>query len=584
MTDKQEKKDSMSDSHPTWLIGVLAFLITIVHFGQFGGRPVPIIYMAYFILAIIATFIYKELSEPVNFTRLGFFMLVSAVAVFYPWGISELVSRFGSAQAQQFLGPALGIAAPVWWIYLAAHPRDKYTRWFAIIFWIGWLLYIFVLFVLPILPSVTGAPQVYWTFSDIRAGAVQFWHTVRDTTTQGGTSTVKTVKDFFSGQVTAVTQEYYTGTVDSSNSGPPVGVFITDGRPFFTTFDVARDDISVSATMKVHTFSDNVTVKNTCGLEVLDTSSFSSLKPPPIEGVMTPEELRIDYTGEFQERFALDCVIKNTDYATKLPAGRMLTGNVVFNTSFGFETWAYAEYGFMQRELVLAFLNENLDPASELGVPRTVLAKYTPGPVMIGMPTETQPFRFDATSGAPNQIPSFGMTFSNAWEGKGRIVSFSLVRAYLPKQFKLVTDQCLPSNYLGKPVERTWEENEQYNYYEFTDVKLPPGESFITIKCPVKVASSDNKGILGTAGAGKFTWFAQAVYDYELGTKVPVTIKREPKVPESTDQCKEGTQNCDSTSKWCTCLVIESATRYTWECGWYIGKEGERVCEPNYLN
>ncbi len=297
---------------------------------------------------------------------------------------------------------------------------------------------------------------------------------------------------------------------------------------------------------------------------------------------MLPQTVHIDYTGEFQERTDLDCSVQHEEWKAPkptLPAGRTLNVNVVYNASFPFETWGYAEYSFMQRELKQSFINDNQDPALELGVSRVLNAKYTPGPVAVGMPKETQPYAYDAT--APIDLPPFGVTFSNAWMGKGGIVKFTSLRIYVPEYFELDASQCLlpvaPSNTVKKVP---WDENTAYNYYEFENIYLPPAETFVTIKCPLRVIEPNK--ILGSSGAGKYTFFVQANYDYYLTMTTPVMLRRDPVKPEPNAPCQANTLTCKSGGMDCTCLY-QDINKYSWQCR--ATMEGlTTACEPNTLN
>lgn len=541
-------------SHNLVLFLVLVFVLNFYHVWRNSfAFPGDIFVMSlYIFVAFLAAFVfYNDTSDPFPIAHFGRFMLITAAAYFVPF-IIKYAKDAGLIHVP--LATFLMILAPVWVIFIFINNGGNETvRKLALLFFIGWLIYLCANGLLQ-LGSQTQTQVILLSPGEARDALAIIISKVRGLASGAvdvATSPIDTsrrvyndTKNFFNGQLAGATQEYYTGTVDQSQ-GVPIGVFITNAEPIYTKFRSDTDDVIVTATLTARTFSDQLTVQNTCSLEIFDTTDLAKAGNVHVPGTVVPQSITILYTGEFQEKHAIDCTVKQSDYSKHLNMARATTGTLYLNSTFDFETWGYAEYGFMDRQLIQAFRTENQNPAEVLGIDPTLRPKYTPGPLMVGMPADTQPVSFDSEAADPH-LPAFGVTFSNAWMGKGVVREFKAVEFLIPKPF-IIEDfaSCTPKEGTavisdGKRLDfvgpSQWTEveagqevvvNEAYNKYTVQNVAIRDGESFITIRCPLEIDAKQAESFpaLGSSGAGKFTFFVHADYVYSTWTRTPVNLQ-----------------------------------------------------------
>jgi hypothetical protein len=588
----------------TWIFLVLACVAHIFHVMSLRASnslsPANPTFGLYVILALFATFLfYKDPSDPNPFAQLPKFLLITVIAYYVPAILSWAGTNY---PAFRDLAAAAMFLAPVWVIYIFLNPGDLITKVLATVFFVAWFLYVFSIVLMPQLSENVGAiNQVFLTPDELRSALAEAYARLKGDYVDAGAKSFYDIKRFTKNGIANATQVYYTGTVDQSQ-GEPIGVFITEMKPMAIKFDVPMgEDVIVDATMRARTVGEPITITNACFLNYTDaSSSILSAQRAAVAGEVYPPKITIERTGEAQEKYPLQCVIPN-DGLKALPANRITTGYTTFSSTFNFETWGYAQYGFMDNDLKLAFRDNGQNPATEMGVPMTVQAKYTPGPVMIGMPSDSQPLSFTmatSTESDPNNyLPAFGATFSSAWAGKGTIKEFNHVKFYVPKPFSLNLAKCTPRSDQFQVLKEAqpWRENEVYSVYYINNpksMKIGTGMDypFITIRCPMEVDMNDRMHpVLGPSGAGKFTFFVQANYTYTLESRTPVTLQGPEVSTGSTGSsggriqkdCPAGTTNsCGGGSCWC--YVNENDV--TWTCTWPGTAEsstenyGERSC------
>lgn len=558
----------------TWLFVALAAVVNVLHVARnrTSFSPADPIFGLYIGLAFLAAFVfYADRSDPFPYKRLGKFLALTTFAYYLPILISWLA---GQGYLPRELGAVLMFAAPLWVIYVFLDPGDGLTRILAALFFFGWMVYLVIGVFLPVISeSAPGVQAVLLSPADFKAGIATGFDNIKKSFALSPKQIYNQTKSYFNGTIAVATQDYYTGSVDQAQ-GLPIGVFITNALPALQKFDASTDDISVYATIKARTMSDTINISNTCYLEVTSATSYSSIDKRKATGRVSPASLTVDYTGEFQDQYDIDCSIPKQRVAQVASEQRIMTGMVIFNSTFNFETWGYIPYAFMDRGLVQSLRRNAVDPAAELGIASKPTAKYTPGPMMIGMASDTQPISYTQTQAVigGEVVGTLGFTLSNAWQGKGTIKKIGTVSIILPKPFWLQPLECSPV--LSNHDPENWTENTAYDKYDFTNIKIRSTETFTTIRCPLYIdnyAINHGYPVLGTSGAGIFTFFVFANYTYTLDTKVPVTIMG------TGDQTTTPSAASTGTTTQNLGAIIEGlcANHTTTPC---MGGSGDRTC------
>jgi hypothetical protein len=520
----------------TWLLAVVAFFINFVHVtrGNTSFSPADPFFLIYLCIAVLATYLfYGDKSDPFPLKRLGKFMLFTIIAYYLPVGINWLGANFIPVE----LARMLMIFAPLWVIYVVLNPGDGLSRLIGFLFLIGWLGYIILAIVVPSYAGNAEISSVMPTAGEMRTTIASALEKMRTGVEGKPQQFYNSTRNFFTGQVDYATQDYYTGQVDQAQ-GLPMGVFITDTQPMYSRFR-SEDDLIVIGTLRARTLADNLSIDTRCYLDFGKSGIISSYHSSAIYGNSTPRNIRVDYTGEFQDKYALDCTVRNDQFRMHIDDERnraqLTSASVVFNATFDFDTWAYAEYAFMDRQLMQAFRLERLEPADAMRIRRTLQPKYTPGPLMMGMPSDSLPIPYDGGTGDNANLPAFGVTLTNSWHGKGGVNNFKTLEFFLPKPFELKLDECTPregtrimENAISYSRPINWSENNAYNHYVVSNVAIRPGETFITVRCPMRIGDTRNHPVLGTSGASRATFFVHARYSYSTWANTLVLIQRTP--------------------------------------------------------
>jgi len=543
--------------------------------------PMLLVYLV--VLPVLAAFLfYKDDDEPFPWRNMLKFIPISLAAYAIPVGVVWAIDH---GFISMMIGSLILFGAPGWIVFVFLNPGEsKVTRFLAGLFFLAWTVVILVLimeaglgisggtFVVPISPSdfISAASGIYNKLGT-EFGAVY-----------------SQAKNTINGTIAGATQEYYTGTVDQSQ-GQPIGVFITRMQPALTKFYADnQDSVIVYGVLSARTVSDSISVANTCSLDF--ASGASTVSKP---GSVTPDKINIDYTGAFQDQYDISCTVPYTSYSSALSPGRTSSAMATFSSTFDFSTWAYVPYAFMDRDLLVSLRRSNVDPAQKLGISAIPMAKFTPGPLMIGMASDSQPYSYQDGG----SLPFFGLTLTNQWFGKGSVNKFNSVDVYIPKPFDLELDTCTPRDVSSGGAfdyrdAADWSQNPAYKHYQIFNVAIKPSETFTTIRCQIGYndAELSQYPILGTSGAGVYTFFASANYTYTLQAKTPVTLVS-PSVAMNSggagstyqptqqqlqmeSECTQGA-NCNAGP--CTCVVTLPGSSDVWHCQ-YTNNVRSRVC------
>lgn len=278
--------------------------------------------------------------------------------------------------------------------------------------------------------------------------------------------------------------EYYAGQVEDTKN-KPVGVFIDSLKPGDPVL-YSRQPVSVWADLRVATLADNpVTVKTSCTAE-------DPVKGK-IDGTTDPKELVIELTG----REMVQCKFKGFEHGS-VP--------VNFTAEFNFQTNAYINAYFMERDRLVALLNENKNPYDLYPVPtRSPTSIFTNGPVKIGMSLESP---IGVSTSPKNPMPILGVTLEPGW--KGSISSLENVIVYVPEGIELDKESCDHS------FESTTSTKTGYKAYKLSDTdplrKNIKSSSYQTFRCRLKLPSGASQTSL-------------KVLQNEKGQTVPLATK-----------------------------------------------------------
>jgi hypothetical protein len=202
----------------------------------------------------------------------------------------------------------------------------------------------------------------------------------------------------------------------------------------------------------------------------------------------------------------------------------------------------------MDRSVITSYRREGKDPARELGVDSYVRARYTPGPVSLGMLDRQQlPIGVNTQNPDSTFIPAFGVTLENLWSGRGEVTHINTLVFQVPEPLMLLTDEC--SGYVddtgrNRPVDIRnagssgnlvfstegvdSEVPPGYTWYEFTDINFSEDERLRTIRCPMTVVDDRYDELMAPdLSVQEFTLVALADYQYRSQTPVSVSLRKE---------------------------------------------------------
>jgi hypothetical protein len=194
--------------------------------------------------------------------------------------------------------------------------------------------------------------------------------------------------------------------------------------------------------------------------------------------------------------------------------------------SFIFVTRSYLPVYFVDRNLKIEYARQKKDILAEEGITdKSPIAKYTPGPVGIGIKTfETLPLAVASSSAiiptgaaiGDSQGTGFGITLENLWL-QGTILDVKDLEIRVPDSLKI--GNCSPAEFkLTKDLD-----NE--NYYNIDpsyakqqlDVK-----DYISFNC--RLYSSGKGSVLGATPVTTHFIKAVAKYDYAIEAKTDVKV------------------------------------------------------------
>jgi len=229
---------------------------------------------------------------------------------------------------------------------------------------------------------------------------------------------------FWEERFAMATGDYYTGSVDE-NQYENLGGFLEYLRPADPQF-YAGEDVIVWAMLQARTLDDGLAIDVNCYHgKKLEDGTF------PYEGDAYPAILPRIYD---EEEVDLDC---RFPYGTNFEEG---SNSVTVQADFHFETMAYLKTYFMDKDNIRAMERNGMDPLDEFGIEdKNPIAKYTNGPVKIGMGPSDPPIGLGA-SYPVNPRLSITLTTNDGWKGKIKQVEELMIM--LPESMSLDTTFC----------------------------------------------------------------------------------------------------------------------------------------------
>ncbi len=399
-------------------------------------------------------------------------------------------------------------------------------------------LFVILLIFVPLFTALASSPQLqrYGVSGEQVPGFSQMfsdsWHFI--------TGTYHKVVSGVQNKVNQTLQPItYTGTVEQ-NQGAQLGVFITDVNPIKDVFviDQAKDgtrsigqdkNVQFFGTVKARTLANDFPLQLSC------LYTWQGGKQP-VTVPAQPSHLTVPFTGSNGlEQFPFNCRIPMSSLPYADANG--LSGQFWVRANFSFDTWGYVTFTFMDRQQMTALLRDGKDPATYLGLPSSMpIAKYTPGPVSLGMATMSQPIGVNTQDPSSNVLPSFGVTLSNAWAGQGNITHIARVILQVPDPMQLDPNNCAGLDFKHVDVYAQagptpyGNVTPGYTWYVFDDVGTP-GATYLTMTCPLKLKDGKSwSSLLGPdLSSQQYTLVARTTYDYLLQRTAPAQFRVMPK-------------------------------------------------------
>jgi len=542
---------------------VISFVIHLIDvFSDFRNTSFRI--FAYLILTIAAWLsLFKDQENPgvIDIANIKFPIILSSIAIFAPY-LGGVLPFLGSSQAFQ----TAVIFFPAWVLYLCFAMGQN---WFITI--CRWVIVALLLFLF--LPTFINS-----FINDLRVGDIETGINVQQTISNtmrdlsyGVNSFVKNVgkawKDAWNSLIKTATGDYYSGEVDKYEN-EPVGVYLEDLQAADSKF-FEGEKIKVWAILKAKTLGKEININVSC---------YAKEGDKKVEGSITPKN---EFNIATEEEEYLDCEFD------KLNPGNM---DVTFNAEFNFETMAYLQTYFMDKEKLRALTREEIDVFDHYKISHiNPIAIYTNGPVGIGMKT-AEPLPVGVYSDKENIPFFFGITIENNWEGTIKKVTGLEVQVHDSLELTNCGD-----------YEFEFKENKDgYNVYSFIydeQTKNPWWQKiaeYHTIQC--RLNPVDPKSLLGNEPITTRYFRVTASYVYELEKSVRVEVEKvedykspEEEVMTSNEKAQEFKNKLNEeldgkTNKEIACNVISKCSDY--DANYYdkLGFNDQTWCDTNPCN
>ena len=336
----------------TFFFVILAASLHWFHITRQVAQPSffdPYLMMYIFLGVAGAFFFWGDASDPFPLKRLVKFILLALFAYVLPVILQQIVF-YGFLD--QRIAAFFAMFTPVLVIYAFLDPGDGLTKVLGAIYFFILVVVFLLQIVFPVLQDTNASGPITVMFTPQQ---------VIDNIKDAGTSIGKTIDDTQTAITTQVkngtkkvTREIYMGQVDNSQN-LPLGIQIVEATPLLRKFLLdTGDDVVATATITALTVNEDdvYQVNNKCYLEFTSSGAGFSSKKVRVPGIVEPATLEISYTGNQVDRRFIQCVVSNNSIGEMTkdnPPVNVLSGTVVFNTTFEFTTSGYMTYGFMDQ-------------------------------------------------------------------------------------------------------------------------------------------------------------------------------------------------------------------------------------------
>ncbi len=267
------------------------------------------------------------------------------------------------------------------------------------------------------------------------------------------------------------------------------GIYLENLRSTDSTY-YTGSDVFVQGKLRAKNINGSIKVNTLCYV------------PGEKQGIVTPAAVSLTYNDENY----LDCQLGQLSAGSK---------EVKFVSSFEYQTDAWITYTFMDTNTLNALNMQNDELYTKLNIPRKAVATYTGGPVEIGLPQLSQPFRIDPKD--PNSVTyPFGVSLTNKWT-QGKIVKGLYYRLEVP--ITLTLQNC------NRKISK-YEKTEDANIYTFSIDDANVRETFDSVTCRMYVDEANVDKLLGNDIKSIKTFNAKVRYLYSIEQSIYVNIEK----------------------------------------------------------
>jgi hypothetical protein len=497
----------MAASLPSWLKPQTNNRITILFLFCLGMHITdllisfnPFMYgiriIMWFFVWIVGWICLKQ-KEGFDLQTLGVSLGLSAISFAIPY-LRYLIDFVVPTQ----IGNILVFFAPVWIIYIVYMVPDL-PRWLHA-FGVGYLLFWLIVFMLFAWRSgyfeqagrAAGAVGLQAAFIDVKEPLAWLWGLLQDSYVNG----LKLYMDFNYTQRQQKLMDYavggdlYTAEVDK-NAQEKLGVFLEKTQASQPDGYFTDEPVSVWGTLVARTFDEPMQIAVNC---VADKG--------------TPQEKGPDSLTP-QGRYEVE-VFDEQDVDCSFPAKSFEKGShdISLFVNFTFRTSAYQKVYFVDRTRAIALGRDGIDILDYYGIKENKpKAKYTSGPIMLGMQVSGTPIKLDRDA-STDAVFMLGISLRNQWDG--RIVSVSEVTITLPPYATIQGSKCGDRDVTSSGA----------GVYSLSQA-LGPTETVTNLRCPVVISASRFSEVLGETPISTQYFKATTFYMYEFRKKIPITVK-----------------------------------------------------------
>ncbi|MFA5796704.1 MAG: hypothetical protein WC916_01545 [Candidatus Woesearchaeota archaeon] len=479
--DKKNRKEidrtrtSLSQSNPVFHtmhengLGLFVFLAILAHIVDAFTSFTPysfIVILIYGIILLVAGF-----SSKGRISNLPEFFIVAALS----YGLPRIMIFFQDSPWKMVIA-GIVLLAPIMPIYLSLKmPVESKWRKFVVFYIIFWCI-IALIWALTQFNAPTGKALINNPLQIIK-----YVGTGVGKTLSGGMAAMsKSVKI----AIAQATGQRYEGEQENER-----GIFLENLRPIDTQF-YTDSNVFVEARIRAKNVPGVIKIKNICVI------------PEQRKGIATPETVELANNDEN----TIDCELGKI--------GKEGSYEVKFISTFLFETDADITYTFMDRKRYQSLDTENTGNInSKLGITDIAIAKYTGGPVELGLPSLHQPLKIDIRDPNNVQYP-FGISLMNMWP-RGTIVHGISYTLEVPESVEL--EKCT------RKIASTTQVDGM-NIYTFNIDDAGAQEAFDSVTCRIKIV--DLESLLGGALYTQKTFSAKAVYEYAIEESTYIVVQQ----------------------------------------------------------